>query len=62
MAWSHMSWMTWGEWVATIIWRLLTLQMSRKYLPSICCQETCRDSSGSSMMTRDPGSAWNSRA
>ncbi|GEM_PF-4834197 len=50
-----------GEWVATIIWMPLMRQMSEKYVDSFCCQETCRDISGSSMIARVPGGQWNSR-
>ena len=44
-----------------MIWTPLTLQMSLKIEPSLCCHVMCSDISGSSMMATDPGSAWNSR-
>lgn len=53
--------MTWGEWVETIIWIPLTLQMSLKYPPRDCCHTTWSEISGSSIITRDPGDAWKSR-
>ncbi len=51
-----------GEWVDTIIWMPLTLQMSMKQSPSFCCQLTWSEISGSSMMTTEFCGAWKSMA
>ncbi len=47
-----------GECVDTIIWMFLTLQMSMKQSPSLCCQLTWSDISGSSMITTEFWGAW----